>query len=126
MRIFSTFTLLTILIACMGLFGLTAFTSSQRIKEIGVRKVLGATVTDIIRLLSVDFLKLVLVSLGIAAPIGYYLTWQWQQNFAYRTSIRLELFLFNAVLLLLIAFVTICFQSIKTALADPAQSLRHE
>ncbi len=126
MRIFSTFTLLTILIACMGLFGLTAFTSSQRIKEIGVRKVLGATVPDIIRLLSVDFLKLVLVSLGIAAPIGYYLMQQWQQNFAYRTSIRLKLFLFNAVLLLLIAFVTICFQSIKTALADPAQSLRHE
>jgi len=126
MGIFLTFSFLTILIACMGLFGLTAFTSSQRIKEIGVRKVLGATVPDIIRLLSIDFLKLVLVSLVIAAPVGYLLMHQWQQNFAYRSAIRIELFLSNAVLLLLIAFVTICFQSIKTALADPAQSLRHE
>ena len=95
MSIFSTFSLLTILISCMGLFGLTAFTSSQRIKEIGVRKVLGASVPDIIRLLSVDFLKLVVVSIVIAAPVGYYLMQQWLQNFAYRFSIRIELFLFN-------------------------------
>ncbi|MFC2161853.1 FtsX-like permease family protein, partial [Acidobacteriota bacterium] len=125
-HIFSTFTLLTILIACMGLFGLTAFTSSQRIKEIGVRKVLGASVPNIIKLLSIDFLKLVVVSLVIAAPVGYYLIQQWQRNFAYRSGIRIELFLFNAGILLLIAFATICFQSVKTALADPAQSLRHE
>ncbi len=126
MQIFLTFTGLTILIACMGLFGLTAYTASQRTKEIGVRKVLGASVADIVGLLSRRFLKLVFIAFVIAAPIGYFAMERWLQNFAYRPAIRIEVFLINAFLLFLIAIITVSYQAVKAALTDPVKSLRHE
>lgn len=126
MRIFLTFTGLTIVIACMGLFGLTAYTASLRTKEIGVRKVMGANVTDIVGLLSRNFLKLILIAFVIAAPIGYFAMEHWLRHFAYRPAIRIEVFLINAVLLFMIAIITISFQAVKAALADPVKSLRHE
>ncbi|MFC2157794.1 ABC transporter permease [Acidobacteriota bacterium] len=126
MKIFSTFSLFTILIACLGLFGLTAYTASQRAKEISVRKVLGASVLDIIKLLSFDFMKLVLIAFIAAAPVGYVLMNQWLKNFAYRPSIGLDIFILNAFLLFSIAFGAMSYQAIKTALAEPVQGMRHE
>ncbi len=126
MRILLTFTGLTILIACLGLFGLTAYTAAQRTKEIGVRKILGASVPGIVGLLSRDFLKLVLIAFMIAGPLGYFAMERWLQNFAYRTDIRIEIFLVNAALLFLASLATVSFQAVKAALADPVISLRYE
>ena len=126
MRIFFTFTGLTILIACMGLFGLTAYMASQRTKEIGVRKVLGAGVLDIFGLLSRNFLKLVFFAFMIAGPIGYFAMERWLRNFAYRAPIRIEIFLITAAMLLLSAVITVSFQVIKAAWIDPVESLRYE
>lgn len=126
MNIFSVFSLLTILIACLGLLGLAAFTVSQRVKEIGVRKVLGASLLSIVRMLSFDFLKLVLLAFLVAVPAGYILMNRWLQNFAYRTSIGPGLFIINGLVLLFLALAAISSQVIKTALTDPAKSLRHE
>ncbi len=126
MNIFSVFSLLTILIACLGLFGLAAYSTSQRVKEIGVRKVLGASVLNIVRLLSFDFLKLVLLAFLLAVPAGYILMNRWLQNFAYRTSIEPGLFILNGILLLFLALAAISSQVVKTSLTDPAKSLRHE
>ncbi len=125
-RIFVTFTFFTILIACLGLFGLTTYATSQRVKEIGIRKVLGASVRDIVWLLSVDFMKLVLIAYIAAVPLGYILMKKWLQNFAYRMTLGPEIFLINALLLLLVAFFAVSFKTIKTALSDPSQSLRYE
>ena len=126
MRIFGTFTFLTIFIACMGLFGLTAYMAVQRCKEIGVRKVLGASVLDIVALLTKDYLKLVLFAFLVAAPLGYFFMHKWLENFAYRTSIKIDVFLIGGALLVLIALGTVTFQAIKAALADPIKSLRYE
>jgi putative ABC transport system permease protein len=126
MQIFGTFTFLTIFIACMGLFGLTAYTAAQRTKEIGVRKVLGASLMDIAALLSKDFLKLVFFAFLVAAPLGYYAMRYWLENFAYRTPIRIEVFLLSGALLMFIALGTVSYQAIKSALADPVKSLRYE
>ena len=126
MNIFSVFSLLTILIACLGLFGLAAYTVSQRVKEIGVRKVLGASVFSIVRLLSFDFLKLVLLAFLVAVPVGYILMNRWLQNFAYRTSIGPGLFILNGVVLLFLALAAVSSQVVKMSLTDPAKSLRHE
>jgi putative ABC transport system permease protein len=126
MRIFLTFAGLTITIACMGLFGLTAYTASQRTKEIGVRKILGANVGAIVGLLTRNFLSLVLIAFVIAAPIGYLAMQGWLRNFAYRTAIGIEIFFVNAVMLFLIAVFTVSFQAIKAALTDPVKSLRQE
>ena len=126
MRIFSTFAALTILIACLGLFGLAAFTATQRTKEIGVRKVLGASVTQIVLLLCKDFLKWVLVAFLVAAPIAYYAMSKWLEDFAYRTAIGFEIFLVGGIFLLLVALVTVSYQAVKAALSHPVQSLRYE
>lgn len=125
-KIFLTFTFFTILIACLGLFGLATYAAAQRTKEVGVRKVLGASVFDIVRLLSIDFVKLVLIAFLIAAPVGYFLMREWLQNFAYRDSIGIGIFVVNAVLLFAIALTTVSFNAVKAALSDPAQSLRYE
>ena len=124
--IFTTFAAIAIFIACLGLFGLSAFTISQRIKEIGIRKVLGAEVSSIVSLLSKDFLKLVGVAALIAFPVAWFAMRKWLDDFAYRINIPWWLFLAAAVLAGVIAFVTISFQAVKAATANPVKSLRTE
>jgi putative ABC transport system permease protein len=125
-QLFTTFSLLAIFIGCLGLFGLASFTALQRTKEIGVRKVLGASVTGIVGLLSKEFLKLVLVANLIAWPIAWYAMSQWLDDFAYKITISPLTFILAAILALLIALLTVSYQSIKAALANPVKSLRNE
>jgi putative ABC transport system permease protein len=120
------FSCIAIFIACLGLFGLSAFTISQRIKEIGVRKVLGANVPQIVLELSKDFLMLVIIAAVLALPFAWYLMGKWLQGFASRIAISWWVFVFAALTALIIAFVTISFQSVKAALANPVKSLRSE
>lgn len=117
---------LTIFVACLGLFGLAHFLAQQRTKEIGVRKVLGASVASLVALLSKDFLKLVLMAIGIATPLAWYFVRQWLANFAYRISIDGWLFVLAGASALIITLLTISFQSIKAALVNPVKSLRSE
>ena len=120
------FTIIAIFISCLGLFGLATFSAEQRIKEIGVRKVLGASVTGIVTLLSKDFLKLVSIAIVIASPLAWFAMDKWLQSFAYRTHVSWVVFILTACIALLIALVTISFQAIKAAIANPVQSLRTE
>jgi putative ABC transport system permease protein len=120
------FTVIAILISCLGLFGLATFSAEQRTKEIGVRKVLGASVTNIVGLLSKDFLKLVAVAVVLASPIAWYVMHKWLQDFAYRVSIGWWIFAIAAFLALIIAFVTISFQAIRAANTNPVKNLRTE
>jgi putative ABC transport system permease protein len=124
--VLTLFTLLSIAIACLGLFGLAAFTIKQRFKEIAVRKVLGASVTGIIGLLSKDFLLLVIISALIAFPLAWWGMHKWLQDFAYRINIGWWTFLVAAIAALLIALITISFQAIKAAITNPVKSLRTE
>ena len=124
--IFTSFAAIAIFIACLGLFGLSAFTISQRIKEIGIRKVLGAEVSSIVGLLSKDFLKLVAIAALIAFPIAWYAMHNWLSDFAYRIGIPWWIFLAAALIACVIAFLTISFQAIKAATANPVKSLRSE
>ncbi|GAA4410386.1 ABC transporter permease [Nibrella viscosa] len=125
-RIFTLFTSLAILVACLGLFGLATFTAEQRTKEIGIRKVLGASVLNLVSLLNRDFLKLVLVAIGIATPIAWYAMQQWLQTFAYRINLDWWIFALAGLLAVLIALLTVSFQSVKAALMNPVKSLRSE
>jgi putative ABC transport system permease protein len=125
-RVFSIFAGLAILIACLGLFGLASFATAQRTKEIGVRKVLGASVGSIVALLSKDFLKLVGIAFVLASPVAYFAMSRWLEGFAYRTSIGVGVFLLAGVLAVTIAMLTVSYRSIKAALADPVKSLRYE
>ena len=120
------FTLLSIFVACLGLFGLASYTAEQKTKEIGIRKVLGASVSGVVLLLSKQFGKLILIANLIAWPLAYYVLHRWLQNFFYRISIGLEIFVLSAVLVLAIAFISISYQSIKAALSNPADALRNE
>lgn len=124
--IFTTFACIAIFIACLGLFGLSAFTITQRIKEIGVRKVLGANVGSIVALLSKDFLRLVVIAAVIAFPIAWYSMNNWLKDFAYRIDIQWWVFVLAAVAALLVALFTVSYQAIKAALANPVKSLRTE
>ncbi|HEY5462153.1 MAG TPA: ABC transporter permease [Hanamia sp.] len=124
--IVSDFTIIAILISCLGLFGLATFSAEQRIKEIGVRKVLGASVTSIVALLSKDFLKLVIVAVIIASPLAWFVMNKWLQSFAYRTSISWTVFVITTLVALFIALITISLQAIKAAVANPVDSLRSE
>jgi len=124
--LFTIFACIAIFIACLGLFGLSAFTITQRVKEIGVRKVLGASVPQIVTELSKDFLKLVLVAAVIALPVAWFSMNKWLTDFASRISISWWILALAAVIALIIAFVTISFQSIKAAMANPVESLRSE
>jgi len=119
-------TLLAIFISCLGLFGLASFTAEHRTKEIGIRKVLGATTSNIVALLSKEFTKWVVIASIIAWPIAYFVMNTWLQNFAYRTSIGWWTFILSGVLALVIALVTVSYQSIRAALANPVDSLRYE
>ena len=118
--------LMTIFVACLGLFGLVTFTAEQRIKEIGIRKVLGSTVAQIVGMLAKDFIKLVVISLIIAFPAGYFFMDLWLQNFAYHIDIAWWIYGLAAVITLVIAFGTICLRSVKAALANPVESLKSE
>ena len=120
------FTAIAIIISCLGLFGLVAFSAEQRVKEIGVRKVLGAKTTAIVSLLSVDFLKLILVAIVIASPIAWFIMNKWLMNFAYRETIGLAVFVYTTLITLVIGIGTIGYQAIKAALANPVKSLRSE
>ncbi len=125
-QLYLTFSALAILIACLGLFGLATFAAHQRVKEIGIRKVLGASIAGITGLLAKDFLKLVLLAIVIASPIAYYAMNQWLSDFAYRIEISWWMFAAAGGLALLIAFLTVGVQSVKAALANPARSLKSE
>jgi predicted permease len=125
-QILNTATGIAILISCMGLFGLVAFTTKQRTKEIGIRKVLGATVSQIVQLLSKDFLRLVMLGIVIASPIAYWVMKQWLQNFAYRIEISWWIFTLAGIVAIVIALLTVSYQAIKAALANPVKSLRTE
>lgn len=125
-RIINYFTLIAILISCLGLFGLAAFSAEQRRKEIGIRKALGASVTGIVRLLSGDFLKLVLIALLIATPIAWYAMNQWLSAYAYRITIQWWMFAGAGLLAAFIALITVSFQAIRAALVNPVKSLRAE
>jgi putative ABC transport system permease protein len=125
-EVFGIFTFLSIFVACLGLFGLSVYTAERRTKEIGVRKVLGASVQNVVALLSKDFLKLVLISAIIAFPLAWFAMNKWLQDFAYRITIDWQVFFIAALAALIIAFATIGFQSIKAAMANPVKSLRSE
>jgi putative ABC transport system permease protein len=125
-KLFTTFALLAIFIGCLGLFGLSAYTATQRVKEIGIRKVLGASMTDITTMLSKDFLKLVLIAVVIALPVAWLVMHRWLQDFAYRVNLSWWVFAVAGIVALAIALLTISFQAVKAALANPVKSLRTE
>ena len=125
-QIFSVFTSIAIFIACLGLLGLAAFTAEQRTKEIGIRKAMGASVPSVVRMLNVEFIKLVGIAIVIASPISWYLMNSWLGDFVYKTEIGIWPFLLAATLAILIAVITVGFQSIKAAVANPVNSLRSE
>jgi ABC-type antimicrobial peptide transport system permease subunit len=120
------FALLAILISCLGLFGLAAYTGERRTREIGIRKVLGASVPRITRLLSKDFLQLVFISSLVAFPISWYAMHLWLQNYAYRISIDWWVFVVASLMALVIALLTISFQAVRAALSSPVKNLRTE
>ena len=121
-----SFTILTICIACLGLFGLITFTTRQRVKEIGIRKVLGATVSNLVSMLTTGLLKLVVLSMLIAIPISWIVMNKWLQDFAYRINISWWVFFLSGLIAILIALTTVSFQAIKAAIANPVESLRSE
>lgn len=123
-KLITSSAIIAIFISCLGLLGLISLVTLQRTKEIGIRKVLGASVTNITGLLSVDFLKLVLIAVIVASPIAWLMMSKYLQNFAYRIDIQWWVFVLAAFVALLIAFIAVSFQSIKTAMANPAESLR--
>jgi len=120
------FTGIAIFVGCLGLFGLATFTAERRRKELGIRKVLGASAQGLVMLLSKDFIKLVLVSVLIASPIAWLLMNKWLQDFAYRITVSIWIFIGAGLLAVVIAFCTVGFQAIKAALANPVSSLRSE
>ncbi|MFC2134351.1 ABC transporter permease [Bacteroidota bacterium] len=125
-NIFTIFAGLAIFVGCLGLLGLAAFTAEQRTKEIGVRKVLGATVPGVVVLLSKEFGKLIIISFVIAVPLAYYAMTTWLEDFAYRTDIGIYTFIFAGLLAFVIALATVSYHAIKVALANPVNSLRYE
>jgi ABC-type antimicrobial peptide transport system permease subunit len=125
-RLAAFFTILAIFISCLGIFGLATFTARQRIKEIGIRKVLGSSVFGLFLLLSKDFVRLVIISLLIASPLAYYFMHNWLQNFQYRTPLSWWLFAWAGLGALGITLITVSYQSINAALTNPVNSLRSE
>jgi ABC-type antimicrobial peptide transport system permease subunit len=125
-KLASFFALLAIFISCLGIFGLSAFVAEQRTKEIGLRKVLGASVLGLWKMLSKDFVGLVIISCCIAIPIGYHYMNEWIQNYTYRIEISWWIFVVAVIGALMITLVTVSFQAIKAAIANPVKSLRSE
>jgi putative ABC transport system permease protein len=124
--LFHIFAAIAIFISCLGLLGLAAYTAQIRTREIGVRKVLGASVSGIIRLLAADFIRLVFIAIIIAVPVAWYVMNKWLQDFAYKINIGWAVFVLAGVIAILIALFTISFQSVKAAVANPVKSLRTE
>lgn len=125
-RIITTFSILAIFVACLGLLGLAAFVTEQKTKEIGIRKVLGASVVEVVALLSMEFVKWVLMANVIGWPLAYYVMNKWLQNFAYRTDMSFWIFVVSGTMALLIALLTVSSHAIKAATANPVESLRYE
>jgi putative ABC transport system permease protein len=125
-RIFFTFSILAIVVACLGLFALSAYMVEQRTKEVSIRLVLGASVSAIFRMLTTDFLRLVAVSFLVAAPLGWYLMTTWLKDFAYKMAIGWEVFLLAGILSVVIALLTVAYQSLRAALTQPVNALRSE
>jgi ABC-type antimicrobial peptide transport system permease subunit len=125
-KLFNVFSILSIIISCLGLFGLATFAAQQRIKEIGVRRVLGASEAGIVTLLSKDFIQLVIISFAIAFPVAWWAMNQWLENFAYRIGLSWWTFMAAGLAALLIALITVSFQSVRAAIANPVKSLRTE
>jgi putative ABC transport system permease protein len=125
-KVFNLFASLAVLLACLGLFGLSAYTARQRVKEIGVRKVLGASVLQVSALLSSGFIKLVFVAFAVASPLAWFAMNKWLQQFSYRVEIGWWIFVLAGVVAVLLALVTVSFQAIKAAVANPIKSLRTE
>jgi len=125
-KLFSFFALLAITISCLGLFGLSSFMAAQRTKEIGIRKVLGASIFSVWNLLSKDFVYLVIISLFISVPVAWYTMSGWLRGYSYRINIGWEIFLFAALLAIMIALITVSFQALKAAVTNPVKSLRTE
>ncbi|MFB9844313.1 ABC transporter permease [Mucilaginibacter ginsenosidivorans] len=125
-KIAVSFTSLAIVIACLGLFGLAAYAAEQRTKEIGIRKVLGANISTIVGMLSKDFIRLVLIAIAIAAPVAWWAMHNWLEGFAYHRNVQWWIFAAAGLGAILIAFITISFQSVKAALTNPVKSLRSE
>jgi ABC-type antimicrobial peptide transport system permease subunit len=125
-QIFGVFAVLSIFVSCLGLFGLAAFISQQRTKEIGIRKTLGASVSSIIRLLSQEFVILVAIANAIAWPIAYLVMNRWLQDFAYRTSLKLTTFVIAGVCTMIIALLTTSYQAVKAAVSDPVKAIKYE
>ena len=117
---------LAIIISCLGLFGLASYAAEKRVKEVGIRKVLGASLQNIVMMLSKDFLKYVLIAALIAWPLSWFAVHRWLQDYAYRIKISWWIFLSAVMVAMIIAFVTISFQAIKAAIANPVKSLRTE
>jgi putative ABC transport system permease protein len=126
MRLFSIFSILAIFISCLGLFGLSMFVAERRTKEIGIRKVLGSSVPGIVVLLSRTFVKWVLVANIIAWPIAWFAMNKWLQSFAYRIDLTIWPFLLSGLAALTIALLTVCWQAIRAARANPVEALRYE
>ena len=120
------FSILAVLIACLGLFGLASFTCEQRTKEIGVRKVLGASVVNIVMMLSKEYTRWVLIANLIAWPITYDVAIKWLESFPYRVALGPAIFLLTGILTLVVAWLTVSYQSVRAALSDPAKSMRYE
>jgi putative ABC transport system permease protein len=125
-QIFISFTLMAIFISCLGLFGLASFTADQRTKEIGVRKVLGASISNVVVLLSRDFTKWVILANVVAWPVAYLVMNKWLQNFAYRIGLAIWMFVLSGVIALFIAILTVSTKALKAAVANPVDSLRYE
>jgi ABC-type antimicrobial peptide transport system permease subunit len=117
---------LTVFISCLGLLGLVMFTINTRVKEIGIRKILGASVADIVSILSTDFMRLVVIAFLIATPLGWWATYRWLQDFIYRTSMSWWVFILSGAIMLLIALITLSLQTINAAISNPVKSLRTE
>jgi ABC-type antimicrobial peptide transport system permease subunit len=125
-RLSNAFAFLAIFISCLGLLGLAMFTAEQRLKEIGIRKVLGASVSSLLALLSLEFLVLVVIALLIALPVSWYSMSKWLQDFAYRTPMQWWMFGLAGAIIIIIAMITVSFQAVKAALVNPIKSLRSE
>jgi len=125
-QVFTLFTSLAILVACLGLFGLASFTTLQRTKEIGIRKVLGASVTNILKLLFSEFAQLLFIAFVIAVPVAWFTTSNWLQSYAFRIDLHWTYFVLPFITIIAIALITVSFQSMKAAFANPVKSLRTE
>jgi putative ABC transport system permease protein len=125
-QVVATFSGLAIFIACLGLFGLSSYTIVQRTKEIGIRKVLGASVTQIVGLLSQDFIKVVMIAALVALPVAYWAMNEWLSNYEVRINLHAWMFAIPVVMILFLALITVSFQTFKTAIANPTDSLKQE